>query len=87
MQATLNGWIEPGMDYISGERRARQRYGLRLPLEYRILGGRDAPACSGVTRDLSSTGIAFEAGGEVAPGSAVELAVQWPVPLDGCVRL
>jgi hypothetical protein len=58
-----------------------------MALEYRVLDGGDAAPVPGTTRDLSSTGIAFEAGDNIASGSAVELAVQWPVPLDGCVPL
>ena len=82
MQATLNGWIETGVDQISGERRLRQRFGLRLPLQYRVLGLKMPVTGYGTTRDLSSGGIAFETEEELLPGYQVELAVQWPVPLE-----
>jgi PilZ domain len=83
VQATLNGWMEPAVDYISGDRRSRQRFVLRLPVEYRILTGQMASTGFGVTRDLSSSGLAFELDQELKPGCQVELTVQWPVPLEG----
>ena len=83
MQATFDGWIEPGIDHISGERRLRQRFTLRLPVEYKVLGGAIPLSGCGMTLDLSSSGIAFEVDEDLQPGCKVELAVQWPVPLDG----
>jgi PilZ domain len=42
---------------------------------------------SGTTRNLSSSGVAFEVPEILPPGSFVELAIQWPVPLNGSVAL
>ena len=82
MQATLNGWIEPGIDYISGERRARQRYALRLPLEYRVLGSQPPVTGSGFSCDLSSGGIAIEVDTDLHAGCRIELSLQWPIALQ-----
>lgn len=87
MQATLNGWIEPGVDHISGERRARQRFALRLPLRYRVLNGEPQRTGYGTTRDLSSGGIAFEVDGPLLRGWQVELSLDWPVALNGATPL
>ena len=87
MQATLNGLVEPPIEHIAGERRARQRYPLRLPVEYRVLAGKNAATGFGVTRDLSSGGIAFEVHELLHAGVQVEVSVQWPVPLDGATPL
>lgn len=83
MQATVNGWIEPDTCDISGERRARQRYALRMPLEYRLLGGEAPVAGCGTTCNLSSEGIAFELDTDIELGSYVELAIEWPIAVRG----
>jgi PilZ domain len=83
VQATFDGWIEPGIDHISGERRGRQRFTLRLPVEYKVLSDASPLSGYGTTLDLSSSGIAFEVDEDLRPGCQVEVAVRWPVPQDG----
>jgi hypothetical protein len=80
------GWIEPEIDSISGERRSRPRYTMQLPLHYKLLdeGGWEG---SGITRNLSSGGVAFELAETLPPGAHVELTIQWPVTLNGHVPL
>ena len=85
--ASRTGWIEREINYLSEERRARPRYELHLPLQYQLLAGNGELAGSGRTRNLSSSGIAFEVEGELQIGAYVELAIQWPVALDGNVPL
>jgi len=58
-----------------------------LPLQYQILAGNGELPGSGRTRNLSSSGVAFEVEGELQIGAYVELAIQWPVALDGNVPL
>ena len=90
MQITVDtgtGWIEPQINYISGERRTKPRYDLHLPLEYKVLDKNGAADGSGVTRNLSSGGVAFEPSGELPPGTHVELTIDWPVALGGSVPL
>jgi hypothetical protein len=74
----MNEWPEQEPTVISGERRARPRYALKLPLEYRTIDGRTEIIGTGTTRDLSRLGIAFETGEELPPDSHVELSIEWP---------
>ena len=74
----MDDWPEPEPTVISGERRSRPRYALKLPLEYRTIDGEPEITGSGTTRDLSRLGIAFETGEELPPASHVELSIEWP---------
>ena len=84
---TGTGWIEPEYDFISGERRTKPRFELHLPLRYRVLGSKGDTQGAGLTRDMSSRGVAFKAEGEIGLGAKVELTIQWPIPLAGSVPL
>jgi hypothetical protein len=61
------------------ERRADPRYGLRLPLHYRITQ-RDKPVISGagITLDLSIHGISFRCRKPLPLGVHIEASVDWP---------
>jgi hypothetical protein len=72
--------------YVAGERRARPRYALRFPLHYRVLDEEGA-AGSGTTLNLSSSGVAFDVVEALQLGAHVELAIQWPVALNGRIPL
>jgi len=68
---------------ISGDRRARRRYPMCLPLQFQILknsaltgGG------SGTSLNLSGNGIAFATSQVLPVGSVVELEISWPGPFD-----
>lgn len=74
-------------DRIRGERRGKRRYELALALEYKLVEGHRVMAGSSVTRNLSSSGIAFEVPLPVKNGSHAELSVCWPVALNGSVPL
>ena len=88
MQTTIEGWIDPDVSVISGERRVATRYPLQLEVEYRTLPVLGTPVSgSGRTRDLSSKSISLEIDEGVRTGTPVEVAVQWPVALNGCVPL
>ena len=80
------GLVEPEIDFISGDRRVKPRFELRLPLRYRMLNA-SQQAGSGMTRNLSSGGVAFEVTDKLEPGSSVELVIQWPVALRGTTPL
>ena len=58
-QRTLNDWIEPELDSISGDRRSRPRYEIELALQYKM-PGEEPVVGSGTTRDMNSGGVAFE---------------------------
>jgi len=83
---TLNGWIEPELTSISGDRRKRPRHALQLALRYRVLGEEGEMGC-GTTRDLSCGGVAFDLQESLQPGARVELTIEWPVALRGSVPL
>jgi len=52
-----------------------------------VLNEVGAPSGSGITRNLSSSGVAFEVLETLKPGADVELTIQWPVALNGSVPL
>lgn len=83
---TLNGWIEPELTSISGDRRSKPRHALQLALRYRVLGEEGAIGY-GTTRDINSGGVAFDLQETLPPGARVELIIDWPVALRGSVPL
>ena len=68
-----------------GDRRAGARFCLDLTVRYAIKG--NLQAGSGRTIDLSSSGISFVADRPLRIGQGLNLSIDWPVPLDGGVRL
>ena len=69
------------MGEISGERRYARRYRLQLPLRYRVVQ-KNQPVVSegvGLTRDMSSGGIAFEADMQIPINAVIEVWITWPV--------
>jgi hypothetical protein len=68
------------MEQIPGERRAHRRYPIELPLRYRV-AMKDQVTMSGrgVTRDISSGGVAFACDTDLPVGSPIEIRVTWPV--------
>ena len=71
------------MEHVSGERRRHRRYPIRLPATYKTKGIRGAAQ----TIDLSARGVRIESDTALPVGTAVEIAVEWPVLLDGRTRL
>ena len=70
------------------ERRASVRFPLTLDVRYSV-SHRRAPveAGSGQIIDLSSSGLRFAAQGPLEPGLKLDVAIDWPVLLDGRVQL
>ncbi len=70
------------------ERRAGTRFPLTLEVRYASLGGQ-APAetGSGRTIDLSSSGLSFTPNRPLTTGRKLEISIDWPVLLDGCIQL
>jgi hypothetical protein len=70
------------------DRRASIRYPLTLDLRYSVFRRR-APVETGLGRliDLSSSGLRFIGQGHLEPGQKLDVAVDWPVLLDGRVQL
>jgi c-di-GMP-binding flagellar brake protein YcgR len=65
------------------ERRINRRYDLRLPLHYRVSQrGLPPRAGSGMSCDLSTTGIAFRCRRPLPVGAHVEMIIAWPAKYD-----
>ena len=72
----------------SPERRAGTRFGLSLEISYTVVNRRAIVRTgSGRTIDLSSSGLSFTTGQPPLPGQKLEMSIDWPVLLDGAIRL
>lgn len=70
------------------DRRSSTRFPLEMQLRYTTSKG-DAPveAGSGRTIDVSSSGLSFIPDRPLRPGQRLEVSIDWPVLLDGGVKL
>jgi hypothetical protein len=67
---------------IGGDRRHNKRYGVQLPLRWKLVRRRRTiDSGTGYTIDMSSGGILFEAGADLTAGLNVELSIAWPMLL------
>jgi hypothetical protein len=66
------------------DRRAAERYAIQRDIRWRLKNkrGREAPA-AGRTVNISSSGVLFATSAQAVPGNVVEVAISWPVPMDG----
>lgn len=72
------------MEMIMGDRRADKRYEMELELQYRIIRGhRVVQQGYGRTITMSRGGLAFTTERQLPIGCAIELAIEWPIPLYG----
>ena len=72
----------------SSERRASTRFSLNLEVSYTVSGRRGpVETGSGRTIDLSSSGLRFTALRPLEPGLRLDVAIDWPVRLEGDVHL
>ena len=79
MQSLRKGTLEVCLDRIAQERRATRRYELHLPIHFRVSQkGGVARWGTGVTREMSTTGLSFRARKPLPVGSHVEMIVDWP---------
>lgn len=70
------------------EQRSRRRYSLKLDVEYKLLNdGQVLRQGSGRIANISSTGLFFETDGLLPIRNPIELAIDWPILLDGACRL
>ena len=61
------------------ERRVNRRYDLRLPLHYRVSQrGLPPRAGSGMSCDLSTSGIGFRCRRPLPVGAHIEMTIAWP---------
>ena len=69
-------------------RRGPSRFPIREHVRYRVLYAKGSPAVGvGKTLNVGSGGILFTTEAGLREGRRVELAVNWPVLLDGVCRL
>jgi hypothetical protein len=66
------------------DRRTNRRYDLRLPVHYRIsLKGTPPRAGTGITRDMSTTGLSFQCRKPLPVGAHIEMLIGWPAKAAG----
>lgn len=67
----------------SNDRRSSNRFPIERNIFYRVLNKRSQNETgTGVTKNISSSGILFTTEHTLVPGKRVELAVSWPAQLD-----
>jgi PilZ domain len=70
------------------DQRRSTRYGLNLDLTYTVFErGKTVDTGSGRTIDCSSVGLRIVTDRSIEPGRKLELAVRWPLTLDGGIPL
>ena len=68
--------------------RAGTRFPLSLEVRYAVSGRQTSlETGSGRTINLSSSGMSFTADGPLLIGQTLDLCLDWPVLLDGAIRL
>lgn len=72
----------------TSERRLQVRYPLALEMSYAVVvGPRLGEKGISQTVDISSSALRFTAVEPLAPGMRVEVAINWPTLLNGCIPL
>jgi hypothetical protein len=72
----------------TADRRETSRFPVREEVRYRVLHAKGSPAGGvGKTLDIGSGGILFTTQERLPMGRLVEVAVNWPVRLDGACPL
>ena len=67
------------MDRTATDRRRATRYGVRLPVRYHVSQkGSIARSGSGLTLDMSSTGVSFRCRKPLPEGAHIEMVIDWP---------
>ena len=71
-------------EIVTHDRRLRNRYPVRLEVEYMMLSrGRVVRRGNGATVNISSHGILFQADDALPTGRSIRLAIKWPFLLEG----
>lgn len=72
-------FLEVCLERTAQERRATRRYELHLPIHFRVSQkGAVARWGTGVTREMSTSGLSFRTRKPLPVGSHVEMIVDWP---------
>lgn len=72
---------------IGHDRRSTHRYGLCLPVRYRVDTRVAVYSGLGVTQDISSDGVYFTIDQKFVLGGAIQLLIEWPVLQYNAFRL
>jgi hypothetical protein len=65
------------------DRRVNQRFGIHLPIHFRISQkGASSRWGSGVTIDVSSGGVSFRCRRPLPVGAHIEMVIDWPAKFD-----
>ena len=71
------------MAQTTAERRHNQRYGIHIPVHFRISQkGAASRWGTGITSDISSSGVGFRCRRPPPLGTHVELIIDWPAKQD-----
>jgi len=72
------------MDLTVTERRSNQRYGIHIPIQFRVSQkGSSSRWGSGTTGDFSSNGVRFRCRRSLPVGAHVEIVIDWPAKHGG----
>ena len=72
----------------STDRRVSNRLPIEREVRYKVLGKQTVrPTGSGMTLNMSSSGVLFTTESGLPEGARVEIAVSWPAQLDGATAL
>src|SRR5258708_26747156 len=73
----------------STDRRVTHRLPIEREVRYKVIGGKQTvrPTGSGMTLNMSSSGVLFTTESGLPEGARVEIAVSWPAQLDGATAL
>ncbi|HWQ56587.1 MAG TPA: hypothetical protein VN442_23065 [Bryobacteraceae bacterium] len=73
---------------VGVERRLSTRFPIAEEIRFRVLDRRGEPhEGTGLTVDMSRSGVLFTTSSVLAPGRLLEVSVNWPVALDGTCPL
>lgn len=80
--------MDPSRTAAGSDRRNSSRFPIERNVFYRVMSKRNQNETgTGVTKNISSSGILFTTQQMLLPGKRVEIAVSWPAQLDDRCQL
>src|SRR5690242_18442534 len=80
----MTGGKDDNMATTTKERRFNQRFGVHMPIHFRVSQrGAASRWGSGTTGDFSSTGVRFRCRRPLPVGAHIEMIVDWPAVQEG----
>lgn len=81
-------FVSPAEHAFPRERRARRRYEMSLRLRWKVVRRkRLLETGTGMTLDLSSTGVLLQTDSKLPLSGTVELSIAWPILLDDALPM